>query len=667
MILIVLPAVAFLAIYLSLLGKSEGSTPHGVRAPFVDALVIWGAVLAAGMEVLSLFQAIRPLPVALLWVAVIFAAFLLGGARPGFQRGWRRLVGAARSLRQSELAFAIVLTGIFGLLFVTAVVSPPNNVDSLSVHMVHVVRWAQNHSLADTFTSSRGALARPPFAEAAMLNLRTLFGDDRPVALVQWFSFVASVIAVSAVAARLGAGRAGQMVAAAFAASLPLGVLMATNTKNDIVVSLWVVCVAYYAVVSARRLLTRREIVLAGGAIGLGLLTKGTFQPAAFPFVCWLGLTLLRKSGWRAGLVATALIGGTVVLLNFGYWSRNVLRFGTPFGTLSGLARSLELDDVLPRSPAGQGAEPTPEDQPGSPQPPGGETPRPAETARSWPLLSRAASLLTLQTIYPEIGSPLRALLARQTDLYEPGFVASLEEGMWNHEDSAGALLHVLLAMAASVWVIVRSTRTRDASPLVYVVATWIGWSFLTLITYSIQLWGIRYQLGFLMLSAAVVGVVAGWTRRALVLVLAVVLVLTALPYVFLNNTRPLVGASPRTRTGSIFVTPPVDLLFTSTPEIEVQYALAAARLEASACRQVGLDLGSRDLEYTLWWLLDAPQSGFRLETLGSSAGTRELLDAGFEPCAVLCTRCQDRAQYLSLPLRYDGGFIRLYAADGGG
>jgi len=667
MILIILPALAFFSIYLSLLGKPEGSTPPGVRTVFVDALVISGAVLAVGMEVLSLFEAIRPLPVALLWSAVTFAAFLLGGGRPGLQRGWRRLADAARSLRRGELAFAVVLAGIFGLLFVTAVVSPPNNVDSLSVHMTYVVRWAQNHSLADYFTSSRGALTRPPFAEAAMLNLRTLFGDDRPVALVQWFSFLGSVIVVTAVAARLGAGRAGQMVAAAFAASLPLGVLMATNTKNDIVVSLWVVCVAYYAVVSARRLLTRREIVLAGGAIGLGLLTKGTFQPAAFLFVCWLGVTLLRKSGWRAGLVAMALIGGTVVLLNFGYWARNVLRTGTPFGTLSGLARSLELDDVLPRSPAGQGAEPTPEDQPGSPQPPEGETPRPAETARPWSFLSRAASLLTLQTIYPEIGSPLRALLARQTELYEPGFVASLEEGMWNHEDSAGALLHVLLAMAASSWVIIRSIRTRHAAPLVYVAAAWIGWSFLTLITYSIQLWGICYQLGFLMLSAAVVGVAAGWMRRTLALGLAVVLVLTALPYVFLNNTRPLVGASPRTRTGSIFVTAPVDLLFTSTPEIEAQYALVAAWLEDSACRQVGLDLGSRDLEYTLWWLLDAPQSGFRLETLGSSAGTRELRDAGFEPCAVLCTRCQDRVQYLSLPLQYDGGFIRLYTADGGG
>jgi hypothetical protein len=649
----------------AILGRPETSPPQGMRAAFVSALVIWGVAVVAGLEVLSPFHAIRQAPLALLWTAVTASAFLLGGGAPGLRRALLRLAAASRSLGAGETAFVVALALLFGLLFATAVVSPPNNVDSLNVHMPRVVHWAQNHSLADYFASARGQLTRPPFAEAAMLNLRTLFGGDRPAALVQWFSLLSGVIVASLVAARLGAGRPGQMVTAAYAASIPLAVLMATNTKNDLVVSLWVVCVAYYAVLSARRRLATQEVVLAGAAVGLGLLTKGTFQPAAFPFVCWLAVNLLRKSRWRASLVALALFGGLAVLLNLGYWARNVRSFGTPYGTLAGLAQALEIDDLLPGLPAGAAAEPTPGAQPGPPLPAVAENQPDAAPPRLWPFLSRAASLLTLHTIYPEVGAPTRAELARLPGVFEPGFLVSLEEGLWNHEDSAGALLHVLLAMAASLWAVARSIRTRDGILAGFVVSTWFGWSLLTLITNSIQLWGIRYQLGFLLLSAVVVGVVAGWIRRELTYGLAVLLLLAAIPYALLNNTRPLVGAPPRTRTESIFLTPAVDLLFTSTPEVEAQYAYAAEWLEGSACRQIGLDLGGRDLEYTLWWLLGAPQSGFRLEVLRGFEGARELLDSGFRPCAVLCTRCGEQDRYLGLPMQFDGGFLRLFAADG--
>jgi len=226
-------------------------------------------------------------------------------------------------------------------------------------------------------------------------------------------------------------------------------------------------------------------------------------------------------------------------------------------------------------------------------------------------------------------------------------------------------LIHVLLAIAASGWAVVRSIRRREATLVVFVAAAWTGWGFLTLITNSIQLWGIRYQLGFLMLMAAVVGVAAGWMRRELAYAFAVLLLLAAIPYVLLNNTRPLIGAPPRTRSASIFTTSPVDLLFTSTPEVEAQYVEAAERLTASSCRQVGLDLGSRDLEYTLWWLLEAPQSGFRLEALPRPAGAGGSQTSGFQPCAVLCTRCGEQDRHTGFPLQFDGGFLRLYAAAG--
>lgn len=663
-ILTALPALALLAIYFVLLGASEESGPEDVRSPFVGAVVIWGVALVVGMEFLSPMAAVQRGSLGVYWIAVIAGAFLLGGRLGALQRGWARFAWGMGSLRREERIFLLGLAAGFALLCLTAVVSPPNNVDSLNLHMPRVVHWAQEQSLGNYAALTRAQLTRPPFAEAAMLDLRVLFGSDRPVALVQWFSLVGCVIVSSVVAARLGASRSGQMVAAAYGASIPLAVLTATNTKNDLVVSLWVVCLAYFAVLAYRRPLTRLEVALAGAAIGLGLMTKGTFQPTAFPFACWLAYNIMRRGRLRQGLASLAILGCVALAINLGFWARNVRSFGTPFGTLIGLEGALEIDDLLPSALGTQGAVATLQPPSDGPASSAVDSTAPVEPLPGWPFLPRAASLLTLHSIYPEVGAPLRSLAARVPGLYAPGFLASLEEGLWNHEDSAGALLHVLLGIAASLWAVVRSVRTRDWILGAFVASTWFGWCLLTLITNSIQLWGIRYQLGFLMLSACLVGVVAGWIRRELALGLALLLLLTAIPYVLLNNTRPLIGAPPRTRSASIFLAPSIDLLFTSTPEVEAQYALAAEWLEASACRQIGLDLGGRDLEYSLWWLLDAPQSGFRLQVL-RGFGTEAVPPASFRPCAVLCTRCGNRARYMGLPLQFDGGFLRLYAANG--
>ena len=74
------------------------------------------------------------------------------------------------------------------------------------------------------------------WAEIAILNLRILWGTDKPANLVQWGSLVGSLVAVSGVARLLGIGNRGRLLAVALAVSLPAAVLQATSTQNDLVV-----------------------------------------------------------------------------------------------------------------------------------------------------------------------------------------------------------------------------------------------------------------------------------------------------------------------------------------------------------------------------------------------------------------------------------------------
>ena len=151
--------------------------------------------------------------------------------------------------------------------------------------------------------------------------------------------------------------------------------------------------------------------------------------------------------------------------------------------------------------------------------------------------------------------------------------------------------------------------------------------------------------------------VLAGILRGA-----AFFLVLAAVPYVLLNNTRPLVGTRPRTRVESVLRAPAVDLLFAHVPEQESAYLAAADMIRAALCRAVGLDIPPSQLEYLIWWVLDAPQSGIRIETLSSSPLLERYLDPSFRPCAVICASCAGQAEWGGLPLRQDFGYFRLFA-----
>src|SRR3990172_3216695 len=106
MILTILPALAFLTIFLVLVGRADDGEDELLRGPFVGALVIWGVVLVAGMELLSLFYAILQATLAVVWLGAICLAIIAGGGVDSLRRGWSRLAVAAHSLRRVEIAFA---------------------------------------------------------------------------------------------------------------------------------------------------------------------------------------------------------------------------------------------------------------------------------------------------------------------------------------------------------------------------------------------------------------------------------------------------------------------------------------------------------------------------------------------------------------------------------
>ena len=647
---LVLPLLALLLLFpIVRQHQTAGSREAGGwEGTLLLTTAFWGAGLALLSEGLSLFHLLRPTPIFLAWLAVdsVLAVVVL-------RRHPRTFRGAAAWIRSLSLPVVevVFLAGIAAVLMVLLVVgwiAPPNNADSLLYHMARVMHWAQNGGLQPYATGLGQQLWNPPWAELAILHLRTLWGNDTPAELVQWFSLIGLLVAVSGIGRLLGLGRSGRLVAVGFAIGLPMVVLQATSTQNDLVTAFWVVTAACLVLFYLKTTPSWVETSGFGAAVGLALLTKGTAYIFVAPLVAWY----LLASPWRRdrGVVVrhVVIVGLVILVLNLGYWTRNLAAAGTPLGpsdwvtgnAFGSLKSKIALYPIRIVRGLAQ------------------------HLATPWPAVNDA------------IDSGIKSLYA----LFGVDVNARLVVWAWNHEDRAGHPLHLLLVLATLPW-LVRQRRWRSAGlgRLGLAALAGLGLLFL-LVSPSLTVEGIRLQLPFFTLWAPVFAawIDAVWPRRWMTF-LAALLLVAGLPWLLFNSSRPVIGLRPDpgpwewpctdafgcTTVGSVFAEPPDDLLFANVPGVRADVPLVSAALRATACTAVGLRLDSHDPEYLLWHFLGAPESGFHLETIYTTPDLAALVNREFRPCAIVCTLCGGRTRLHGLDLHAESGGYKLFVGSG--
>jgi hypothetical protein len=327
----VLPLASLLSIFLLVVGLVDEGAFRWRRA-FLLSSLLWGVLFLLSSEGLSLFSALSKGGVAIFWGLALILALGLGSYTGAHRKGLAKIKSSQLHLRPFEWLVLGALTLILVTLAVVGWMSPPNNTDSLLYHMPRISHWIQNANLKHYPTGYMHQLWAAPFAEMMILNLKLLWGNDQVANVVQWFSLIGSLIGVSAIASLLGVSRRGQWLTAAFAVSIPMAILQSTSTQTDLVTSFWLICLSYFVVLSRTRDLRRVEWLSLGLAIGLGLLTKGTFYLFAFPLLLWLFIPRLRRFGLQRTILQGLGLLSVVVLLNLGHWTRNVISFGIHWG-----------------------------------------------------------------------------------------------------------------------------------------------------------------------------------------------------------------------------------------------------------------------------------------------------------------------------------------------
>jgi hypothetical protein len=589
--------------------RVEPREPGAARGVLLRSAVGTGVVTLLLTESLSLAGAFAREPLVLGWsVAVAFAA--LAAVRSG-TTGARALARAA-----APGAAGWTLAVLAGATGVVALAAPPNTWDALTYHLARVAHWIQNRHVGVYPTASSRQVEMSPFAEFAIAHLVLLWGSDRLANLVQWSAMIGTWLAVSRIAAQLGAGPRGQRLAALFAATSPMGILQGSSAQNDWVAGFWLAAFTSLCLDLARDGFSRPSLLAASGALGLGILTKGTvavFAPAPL-----LALALARRRDGLRALAGPALAGLAVVLaLQAGHALRSLSLGGSPLGP-DARYRSADLGPRLLASSVVRNLS--------------------LHAAAPWPAWNRALER-SVRGFHHALGVDVDHpdTTYRATRFAVPAIGAG-ETARWTrdpgavlrHEDHAGSPLHVLAIVAAGALALGRPPLRRERALQAQLWTCAVAFLlFCALLRW--QPWHARLHLPLLALCGAWVGRVAERTASPRVASgLAAAFACASLPWLLAGLPRPLVGP------GSVLRVPRSEQYLASRPHLAPAYLAAARYLRATGCRSLGLALAGDSGEYPLWVLLRDASAPPRIEHLTTERGSLGALETEFRPCAIV-------------------------------
>lgn len=332
-----------------------------------ERLLAGATVLAAEVvllfEALSLIEQLRPAPFlvgqVLLAVGALLLLLVVGG--PSRVSSWwaapvglLREMASALTLLPSSLrrlspqaravaALATVVGASVLLELVLALAVAPNNFDSMTYHLSRAAYWLQFHTIEQFPEATARQGTFPPNAEILSAWTMMLTKGDRFAQLVQWAAMLGTAGSVYCWARMLAWGRQAALFAALVFAMVPLVVLQASSTQNDLVVTAFLIAGAlflYRGITDQQR----GELVVGAVAVALAVGTKTT----ALFMLPGIALLALAASRWRLRplVVPTALVlCGVVLLGSFSYVDN--LSHGYLFGSVDTELRTRSAGEAI--------------------------------------------------------------------------------------------------------------------------------------------------------------------------------------------------------------------------------------------------------------------------------------------------------------------------------
>ena len=534
-----------------------------LRCAILKAFLMYGIILTGLNEMLSIYGVLNKGWLTLSWLAIATILFVPTYRYLNLSRVGEIIVDMPDKPVCLILAFIMLTT------LSIALICPPNNWDAMTYHMSRVMHWIQNQSVAHYRTNILRQIEMNPWAEYAITNFQILSDGDRFANLVQWLSMAGSIIGVSLIAEKFGVNQKGQLIAALFAATIPMGILQATGAQNDCVVSLWLVCLVYFGISFCENVSWPLAVAV-GSSLGLAVLTKGTAYLYALPISIWIFIMTIRSTGLKTiKYMSIALL--MVLLINGGHYIRNY----NAFGNILSSGEKKYSNDIY-----GYGS-------------------LSSNMVRNIALELAGQSQYLNNKIYDSVAEFHKMTNLDLNDPKTTWLKTSFALDLGRHEDAAGNPLHVLLITFALFVILFNGPlRNQDyiTSYILSVLASFILFCFYL----KWQPWHSRLLLPLIIMGSPLVAVAVMHFKNYVGHIVIVALLANSLPFLFLNESRPLISSNRGT---SILFKDRDQLYFNNRPNDYEKYYEISHRLYVNKCSDLAVDIGPDTWEYPLWAL----------------------------------------------------------------
>lgn len=558
----ILPLISFI-IFIIICHRKFGESELGFGKSYLTSMILLGLLITILTELLSALDAISFYPLLISWgLIVIIALYLCIRSFTGTYPNRRSNIAF---LKTPDTFLMIGLAFIVSVELVICLVAPPNTADSMSYHMARVAHWIQNNNIDFFPTHVLRQIQHSPWSEFAILHLQVLSHGDRFANLIQWVCMIGSVIGSSVVAKRLGANKPGQLLTAVVTATIPMGILQASSTQTDYVVSFWLVCMVAF-LLAMKKKESRFHSAAAGASLGLAILTKGVAYIIGFPFLLWWGIDQLRKS--RQSFLRHSLLLVIIALsINGTHYFRNFALSKNPLGVTQGIViDEISLQALYSNTIRNLGL----------------------HIGTPFPIINHFFEKQIYNIIGPDINDPQTTWKGEKFHVHPTSF----------YEDTAGNLFHMLLLITSFILLCI--TYPKIQKPTLFIYSALLIAAFLLLcLLLKWQPWNSRLHLPLFVLGAPIIGVVLSTVMGSKTTYsLAFMLILISLPWLFFNTTRPITGPN------NIFTTPRIDQYFVNVPAFKEPFKKIAAEISSQQYKNVGFDTYTYATEYPFWVLL---------------------------------------------------------------
>ena len=604
-----------------------------LRISFLYSSIIWPSVLLAITEILSAVFLLTFFYLFIAWIIVFAVVLLILFYKIGYKSAYRSIIqipGKFGLLSYTEFFCLSVCTLLLVATLFLALYYPPNTWDSMTYHMSRVFFWIQHQNVDYYPTNNLRQLNYQPLAEYIILNFKILSNSDRLVNFVQWFAYLGSIVNVSLITRELGGTRKAEIISMLVAATIPMAILQASSTQNDMVNTFFITCFVYFIL----RLSISKNVyilILTGLSLGLALLTKGVAYVVAIPFFIYFfsnKLKVLKVLQWK--IVYIFIILAIAIVVNLGYYLRNISAFDHPLGN----AQDKLQNEII------------------------GLRPLVSNVSRNIFLHATTPVRVCNSAVYNSLlwlHKTMNYEINNKQTTFSNTTIARVPNTFSYHEDTTQNFFHlILLILSVLLFILYRFSEKKKLT--FYLLAIILG--FLLFSVYlKWQPWNSRLHLPFFVLSAPFIAVVID-RFKTLKNFSLIVLSIFALPCIYLNQSRPL-----PLNYAAYFNR--YDMVFMNQPKVKDSYKNVVDYLTTHRIRKIGLMLGGDDWDYPLCNFLEENLQNFRIEHVNVYNASKSInLRNEFSPNCIVSTRTNkafleyNKIKY-SLALSND--YIRVY------